>query len=198
MESFTGTAKPRVVLRHLVLAAAVSVTSVGCYHGSARSAEPGELTRARGWTMVDNVKLVRQTADRDCGAAALAMMLQHWSVPSSADDILRSVPVADGHGIAAGALRDFARQKGLRAFLIKGELTDLFTEIGMNRPVLVGLVQRYGDRALAHYEVVTGVNQTAHRLVLLDPGRGLREDGFEGFSTEWNGAGRLALVIVPS
>jgi len=148
--------------------------------------------------LVDGVHLIRQTGERDRGAAALVMMLQRWSVPSSVDEILRSIPVESGHGIGLGVLRDFVREKGLRAFVIKGELADLVNEVGLNRPVLVGLVQRYGDRALSHYEVVAGVNQSTHRVLLLDPAHGLREDGFDGFAAEWDAAGRPMLVIVPS
>jgi hypothetical protein len=82
--------------------------------------------------------------------------------------------------------------------VIKGELADLIHEVGLNRTVLVGLVQRYGDRALSHYEVVAGINQNTHRVLLLDPAHGLREDGFDGFAAEWDAAGRPTLVIVPS
>lgn len=185
--------RPRTLL---ALAAAVAVA--GCYHGTARAILPSDLTRDRGWVLVDGVHLIRQTGERDCGAAALVMMLQRWSVPSSVDEILRSIPVESGHGIGLGVLRDFVREKGLRAFVIKGELADLVNEVGLNRPVLVGLVQRYGDRALSHYEVVAGVNQSTHRVLLLDPAHGLREDGFDGFAAEWDAAGRPMLVIVPS
>jgi ABC-type bacteriocin/lantibiotic exporter with double-glycine peptidase domain len=179
-----------------VLAAAVALA--GCYHGTARAVLPSDLTRDRGWVLVDGVHLIRQTSERDCGAAALVMMLQRWSVPSSPDEILHDVPIESGHGISLGVLRDFARGKGLGAFVIKGELADLIYEVGLNRPVLVGLVQRYGDRALSHYEVVAGINQTTRRVLLLDPAHGLREDGFDGFAAEWDAAGRPTLVIVPS
>jgi len=181
-----------------LFALAVAVSVAGCYHGTARTVLPSDLARDRSWVVVDGVHLIRQTSESDCGAAALAMMLQRWSVPSSADEILRSVPRESGHGIGLGVLRDFARQKGLRAFLIKGELADLVNEVGLNRPVLVGLVQRYGDRALSHYEVVAGINQTARRVLLLDPAHGLREDGFAGFAAEWDAAGRPTLVILPA
>jgi ABC-type bacteriocin/lantibiotic exporter with double-glycine peptidase domain len=181
-----------------LLALAVAVAVAGCYHGTARAVLPSDLTRDRGWVVVDGVHLIRQTSQRDCGAAALAMMLQRWSVPSSADEILHNVPRESGHGISLGVLRDFARQKGLSAFVIKGELADLANEVALNRPVLVGLVQRYGDRALSHYEVVAGINQTTRRVLLLDPAHGLREDGFGGFAAEWDAAGRPTLVIVPS
>ena len=181
-----------------LFALAVMAALAGCYHGTARTISPGDLGRDRGWVVVDGLRLIRQTADRDCGAAALAMMLQRWSVPAFADEILRAVHVESGHGITVGALRDFARQKGLTAFVIKGELADLVNEVGLNRPVLVGLVQRVGDRALSHYEVVAGINQTTRHVLLLDPARGLREDSFDGLAAEWDRAGRPTLVIVPS
>jgi ABC-type bacteriocin/lantibiotic exporter with double-glycine peptidase domain len=181
-----------------LLVLTVAVALVGCYHGTAQTVSRSELTRDRGWVLVDGVGLVRQTAARDCGAAALAMILKRWSVQASTDEILHDVPIEPGHGIAAGALRDFARKKGLQAFLIKGELGDLVKEVGLNRPVLVGLVQRYGDRMLSHYEVVAGINQSARRVLLLDPARGVREDGFDGFSAEWDAAGRPTLVVLPS
>jgi hypothetical protein len=125
------------------------------------------------------------------------MMLHHWSVPVPAAEILRAIPIETGHGITIGALRDFARDKGLTAFVVKGELADLVNEVGQNHPVLVGLLQRQGKKALSHYAVVAGINQTRRRILLLDPARGLREDSYEGFSTEWTPAGRPALVMVP-
>jgi ABC-type bacteriocin/lantibiotic exporter with double-glycine peptidase domain len=183
--------------RRTLLALAAAAALAGCYHGTARAVLPSDLARDRGWVVVDGVHLIRQKAERDCGAAALAMMLQRWSVPASAEEIVRAIPSESGHGIAIGSLRDFALQRGLHAFVIKGELADLTHEVGLNRPVLVGLVQRYGDRALSHYEVVTGINQTTRHVLLLDPAHGLREDGFEGFAAEWDAAGRPTLVIVP-
>jgi hypothetical protein len=125
-------------------------------------------------------------------------MLRHWAVASTPGEILHAVPFEPGHGIAIGALRDYARQKGLTAFVIQGEMGDLINEVGSNRPVLVGLLQRHGGSALAHFEVVAGINQITRRVLLLDPARGLSEDGFDGFAAEWGAAGRPALVIVPS
>jgi len=177
---------------------AVLVALAGCYHGSARTVSPGDLGRERGWVMVEGLRPVRQSSDRDCGAAALATMLRHWSVAGTPGEILRDVPIEPGHGIAIGALRDYARRKGLAAFVIQGELADLIKEVGLNRPVLVGLMQRHGGSSLAHFEVVAGINPITRRVLLIDPARGLSEDSYEGFSVEWGGAGRPALVIVPS
>ena len=176
----------------------VLIALAGCYHGTARTISPGDLGRDRGWALVGDLRPIRQSSDRDCGAAALAAMLRHWSVASTPGEILRVVPIDPGHGMAIGALRDYARRKGLAAFVIQGELADLIKEVGQNRPVLVGLMQRHGGSALAHFEVVAGINQITRRVLLLDPARGLSEDSFDGFAAEWNAAGRPALVIVPS
>jgi len=70
-------------------------------------------------------------------------------------------------------------------------------EVSLNRPVVVGLVQRYTERSYAHFEVVTGINRRTRSVLMLDPGRGLREDAWASFATEWGGSGRLALVVGP-
>jgi ABC-type bacteriocin/lantibiotic exporter with double-glycine peptidase domain len=186
-------------LRALAVAVLLAGVAAGCYRGSARSVSVGDVGREPGWVMVSGVPLIRQTSAHDCGAAALAMVLQRWGIPDAASEIRRAVPAQPGHGLAAGGLRDFARGKGLRAFLINGAEDDLLWEVQMNHPVLVGLVQRYsGNQAYAHYEVVVGINPSSRHVLLLDPGNGAREDALSAFTQEWEGAGRLALVVAPS
>ena len=170
---------------------------VGCYEGSARTVSIGHVNHQPGWALVSGMRLVRQSSEHGCGAAALAMVLQRWGVPSSSDAAIASESAADDLGIAAGALRDLARRKGLQAFLIRGEEADLSREVSLDRPVLVGLVQRYTTRSYSHYEVVVGMNRSLRRVLMLDPGRGMREDDFDSFAAEWGGAGRLTLVVGP-
>ena len=147
--------------------------------------------------MVGGVPLIRQTSAHDCGPAALAMVLRRWGVPADVAQVARATG-GPGQSVAAGALRDEARRQGLQAFLIRGEVDDLVREVGSNRPILVGLIQRYtNNRAYAHYEVVVGINPRSQQLLLLDPGNGMREDAMKSFSQEWEGAGRLTLVVGP-
>jgi len=176
---------------------AAGVALAGCYHGTARSVSPAELRAQPGWVMVSGVPDVRQESLLDCGPAALSMVLQRWGVPaSSRAEVEKELPPSSAdNGAAAGDLRDLARRRGLRAFLISGSVDDLVHEVGAGRPVLVGLVQRYGDKALSHYEVVVGYNPVTRRLLLQDPGRGPREDGFDGFGKEWKPTGNLTLVV---
>jgi ABC-type bacteriocin/lantibiotic exporter with double-glycine peptidase domain len=182
-----------------LVAAAAALAVCGCYKGSAHTVSLADVGREPGWVTVSGVRVIRQISAHDCGAAALAMVLERWGIPDAAARIRQTVPARPGHGLAAGALRDFARQQGLKAFLISGAQADLLREVQQNRPVLVGLVQRYsGNQVYAHYEVVAGINQRSRRVLLLDPGNGAREDGLDAFVHEWEGAGRLALVVAPS
>ena len=170
----------------------------GCYRGSAHGVSAGDLGREAGWELVSDVRYIPQAGEHACGVAALAMVFEHWGIARAEADVLGPGAAAGGQGVAAGDLRDLARAKGLQAFLITGDEGDLVREVGLNRPVLVGLVQRYSTRSYSHYEVVTGINRRTRHILLLDPGHGLREDDLSSFAIEWQGAGRLALVVGPS
>ena len=148
--------------------------------------------------MVERVPPVRQLAREDCGAAALAMVLSYWQLPVTREDISAANPPAPDRGISAAALRDFARGRGLQAFLIEGEIADLNRELARHRPVLVGLMKRYGGRVYRHYEVVVGVSHQEQRVLTLDPAHGMRVNTREGFAAEWTAAGRLTLIVFPS
>jgi ABC-type bacteriocin/lantibiotic exporter with double-glycine peptidase domain len=170
----------------------------GCYRGTARTVSLADIDRESGWTRVPNVRVIRQESEHECGVAALAMVLDRWGVPDPAAGLRRSLPPSD-HGIQARALREAARDRGFHAYIVSGSQSDLVREVHAQRPVLVGLVQRYaGNKALTHYVVVVGVNEARRRVLVLDPGRGPREDDQAAFDREWQDAGRLALVVAPS
>ena len=108
----------------------------------------------------------------------------------------RSCPAATTKGWKAGQLRDLARERGLQAFVVSGGIDDLTHEIGQGRPVMVGLVKRYGDKPLAHYEVVIGIHAEKRRILTLDPADGWREDSLEGFAREWTPTKQVTLVFL--
>ena len=62
----------------------------GCYLGSARDATPATLAavaEADGWEKIEGVPVVRQIERQDCGAAALAMVLDYWGLQVTRDQI---------------------------------------------------------------------------------------------------------------
>jgi ABC-type bacteriocin/lantibiotic exporter with double-glycine peptidase domain len=170
----------------------------GCYGGHARSTSSDQLSSADRWELVVGVPEVRQVTREGCGAAALAMVLGYWGLPATRDEVWAATTPPPEQGIRAAALRDFARGQGLQAFLVEGQLGDLDREVREHRPVLVGLMKVYGQRAYAHYEVVVGINHPAQRILTLDPANGLRENGFAAFQAEWAAARRVTLVAFPA
>ncbi len=182
-------------MKPLAVALAAGVLA-GCgYVGTARSFDPGELERDPGWIAAPGVPLVLQEHERDCGAAALAMVLSHQGVPTAVGDVTAVYPPSPPGGIRAGYLRDFARSRGLEAYLFHGTFKDLEHELSRRRPVVVGLFKRYLAAPMAHYEVVTAIHPKRRIVVTLDPARGWRQNDYDGFWDEWAPSGVLTLVV---
>jgi ABC-type bacteriocin/lantibiotic exporter with double-glycine peptidase domain len=178
---------------------ALALVAPACYTGSAhtvRAENMAAIARDPAWQVARDVPFVAQRNARDCGPAALAMVLAHHRVPAAATE-----PAAFAQGdVRAGTLRDVARSRGLDAYVVSGTFDDLFAQVGRGRPVLVGLVKPMaltGGRSLAHYEVVVGLNRSRRLILSLDPANGLRENTFEGFAREWAPTRQVTIVIFP-
>jgi ABC-type bacteriocin/lantibiotic exporter with double-glycine peptidase domain len=140
------------------------------------------------------VPALRQHAEADCGAAAIAMVVSYWTraAPAVLAAALAPVPPT---GLKARVLRDFAQSHGLAAFLVHGELADLEHELAAGRPVVVGLVKPQRKGVLTHYEVVVALHAQRAIVVTLDPAEGWRQNSLAGFLAEWRPAGQLTLVV---
>jgi ABC-type bacteriocin/lantibiotic exporter with double-glycine peptidase domain len=131
------------------------------------------------------------------------MVLRYWQ-PDAGRAVTREAIEAalrehPGDGLSARDLRDYARRSGFSAFVIKGSFTDLEHEVGVGRPVIVGVLKQLSSgEALAHYEVLIGYHCQKRRVLTLDPANGLRQDTLEAFSSEWQQAGNVTLVVMPS
>ena len=187
------------VSRLALCTALLGVMTLGCYAGGARDVSPRQAAAFASdphWTFAPNVAFVPQQSDSDCGPAALAMVLGHFGIRATLAEV-SAVSPPDDEGVRAGALRDLARSKGLAAFVVPGTIADLFAELRHGRPVLVGLAKPMtGARALAHYEVVVGIDRKDRQILTLDPGRGARVNTLEGFAREWSPTGRLAIIML--
>ena len=173
------------------------VLLVGCstYRGSARDTTPARLAQEPGWLLIRDVPYVQQDTEYECGAAALSMVVGYWTGGDTRAVVAHFRPVGE-RGIAAGKLRDYAREQGLASFLIEGKFQDLANELKAGRPVLVGLSKPQSkDRVLDHYEVVVGIHPDRKRIVTLDPAEGWRENSLDGFAREWKIAGYVTLIV---
>ena len=184
-------------MKRVVVSLAALVLCACAGGGTARSVKPAAIQAEQGWIAVGDIALVRQTTPTNCGEAALATVLGYWKLPATMTEIEVACPSSsiDDDRLRAGELRDVARARGLEAFLLSAEMSDLESQLRKGRPILVGVVRRHGiKQTIKHYEVVVAINPTTQRIVLLDPSKGWREDSWDGFLSEWTPASKLALV----
>jgi predicted double-glycine peptidase len=184
-------------MRALLVLALAGALAAGCstYRGTAHDTSPAKLSSEPGWVLVRDVPYAKQQTEYECGAAAIGMVVSYWTGVQPQLVMAHFRPVGE-RGIAAGALRDYAREQGLASFLIEGKLDDIARELAAGRPVLVGLSKPQSkNRVLDHYEVVVGLHRERQRIVTLDPDLGWRENTFEGFAREWQIAGFVTLIV---
>jgi ABC-type bacteriocin/lantibiotic exporter with double-glycine peptidase domain len=191
------TSTSRRTLAPIALAIAIAATALGgCaigYSGAARPTSAGAIAEEPGWVSAP-VGEVRQRADNDCGPAALAMVAARWDRPLALAAITTAIAPTE-KGARLGALRDFARAHGLRAFAVAGDRALLEHELGRGRPVIVGLIRPHGREARTHYEVVVAVHADG-RVATVDPAAGWQVRPWAGLEAEWQPAGHPAMVVV--
>ena len=181
-------------MRALVLLVALQAACTS-YRGTARDTSPAKLAEEPGWVLLRDVPYVAQETEFECGAAALSMVVSYWNGTDTRSVVAHFRPVGE-RGLAAGTLRDYARDQGLASFVIAGNVDDIARELDAGRPVLVGLTKPQSKKkVLDHYEVVVGLNRTTQKIVTLDPGEGWRENSLDGFTREWKPAGFVTLIV---
>lgn len=187
------------VLRAATLVALLGlVGTTGCirlpYTGGARPVEPTALD-AR-WLRAAPTPVVRQKQQADCGLAALAMLAGAWGLHWSVDQLAHYIPPGK-QGVRLGALRDFARQRGLEAYAIRATPKDLAHELASGRPVVLGLMLPFDEgHNLSHYEVAVAMDPRTGTVVTIDPGSGKwMQRSAKVLDVEWKAAGYPALVV---
>lgn len=140
------------------------------------------------WISAEDLEVVRQEQDVDCGAAALASLFAHWGMSTSLAE-MREACGTGPEGTSAGTLREVLRTRGFEAYLIRATREDLEHELGGGRPVLVGIVRE----GFSHYVLVAGLRGSRVRIV--DPAAGPVERRWTAFERDWAAAAHLALVV---
>ena len=132
---------------------------------------------------------ISQVDQRDCGVAALAMILKHYGSSYSLA-YLRELAQTSREGTSALGLVEAAKQLGLETQAIRADL-DLFKQENLSYPFIVHVVKEGG---LQHYYTVFG--QIKEQLVIgdPDPSKKVIKMPLEEFAKEWTG---VALFFVP-
>lgn len=181
--------KVAAIVLYLLLASACG------YTGQAHALTPEVWKTEPGWIAVDHVRMRHQHGEYDCGPTALQMVLDHWCSTGPAT----ATGFDPERRTTAAELRDRARELGFNAYVVAGTFEDIKHELALNRPVIVGVAKPVGkNKAIAHYQVVVGIQPKTSRIATLDPDQGWRENTFAGFLEEWTPAKRLLLVMLPT
>ena len=132
---------------------------------------------------------ISQIDQRDCGVAALAMILKHYGSSYSLA-YLRELAQTSREGTSALGLVEAAKQLGLETQAIRADL-DLFKQESLSYPFIAHVVKEGG---LQHYYTVFG--QIKGKLVIgdPDPSKKVIKMPLEEFAKEWTG---VALFFVP-
>jgi ABC-type bacteriocin/lantibiotic exporter with double-glycine peptidase domain len=167
------------------------------YKGGATTVSSAELSANDNLLVASSTPVVKQKTQADCGLAALAMVAGAWGHSWSVDDMARKLPPTK-IGVKLKRLRDYARDRGLEAYVVKGTFLDLENELRKGRPVLLGLVLPYDqNNNLHHYEVAVAIDPRDHTVITRDPATGdLMRRKKKVFDLEWKTAGYATLVVV--
>lgn len=129
--------------------------------------------------MKKRVPLVRQHEEKDCGSAALGMILEYHGLKVPYASICEAIKV-DRQGANLYGLYDGATQFGLDATILEGSAQDFIQEIRagqINLPAIARIVNRF---AMEHYIVVTKIK--GNKVYYCDPGEGRQKLSVENFS----------------
>jgi ABC-type bacteriocin/lantibiotic exporter with double-glycine peptidase domain len=185
-------------VRHIAILFAVAGAGLGgclAQDPGAHAVTAGQLDAT--WLRAASTPVVVQSSDRDCGAAALAMVAGAWGKHWTLATIERAVPPTEA-GIQLGALRDLARASGLDAYAVRGTRADLEHELAAGRPVVLGLIEPVDRRRnRSHYEVAIALDPRSGDVVTIDPATGDLERRVAAvLDLEWKTAGYATLVVV--
>jgi len=129
--------------------------------------------------MKKRVPMIRQHEPKDCGAAALSMILEYYGKKVPYASICEAIKV-DRQGANLYGLHDGAARFGLNAEILEGSAQDFIQEVRSGQirlPAIVRIVNRF---AMEHYIVVTGISKKKIRYC--DPGEGRQSLTLEQFS----------------
>ena len=132
---------------------------------------------------------ISQVDQRDCGVAALAMILKNYGSSYSLA-YLRELAQTSREGTSALGLVEAAKQLGLETQAIRADL-DLFKQENLSYPFIAHVVK---DGGLQHYYTVFG--QAKGQVVVgdPDPSKKVIKKSLEEFAKEWTG---VALFFEP-
>jgi len=144
---------------------------------------------------VVSIPHVAQKKGWDCGPAVLSAVISYLApdAPEDPEAIISAIGVRR-NGYSLRELRDFARSKRYRAFVLRLDPGDLFTHLREGRPIIVLLKQRFPIWK-THFVVVIGYDVHGN-IVVQNPSYGYHVYIGSHFYRKWNRTSRAALLVL--
>lgn len=146
-----------------------------------------------------------QAGPSECGLACLTALLGAWDMTLDDAGRARFAPerLEREGGVQAGELRDYLRDRGLRAALVRGRFdaeppTGLFALLDRGLPLIVRLQLDTDGGPRSHFVLVNGYDPEKRWILIMDPDRGaIGGITYERFRETWQAGGHLLLVAAP-
>ncbi len=132
-----------------------------------------------------------------CGPAALAMALNAAGVSVTPDALVNQVYIPARQGSLQVEMLAATRRRGLVAYELEPQLTDVLREVAAGTPVIV--LENYGFRIrpLWHYAVVVGYDLEEGQMIRRSGVKQRQTMPFAVFEYVWKDEGRWSMVAVP-
>lgn len=132
--------------------------------------------------MIRKVRFVAQEDSQDCGVACLLSMMKRYGGNSSLEQLRRKTKTFKD-GTTAYHLIETAKEMGFEANGYRGELSDF------KMPFIAHVLK---DGLYQHYVIVESIHK--NRIVINDPGIGIKKYSVNQFLSEWS---HIGLVLEP-
>ncbi len=132
-----------------------------------------------------------------CGAAALAMVLNYWGYAETTETLGHELLVPAIHGTIPALIADAARTRGFEASIRSVPLASLPSLLREGIPPIVFLAPE-APATVGHFAVVTGMRADASAIRLHGPRKPNQWWARERFLQRWKKNGTQAILILPA
>lgn len=135
--------------------------------------------------------------DYQCGPAALATVLVHSGVRTSAEALVGEVYIPAREGALQAEMLAATRRHQQVAYVLAPQLEDVLREVAAGTPVVVLQNLTFAFAPLWHYAVVVGYDRAKQEILLRSGVTKRLAMTLVNFERTWARSGRWAMIAVP-
>lgn len=145
-----------------------------------------------------NLLAIKQQGKKDCGAACLATVMNHWGENVSQQDIKKKLGATPKKGYTLGALQTVAQEYGFVAYVFSADLDEVRRQCQLGRPCIV-LLKIGNERihSVVMYNVTNNPLEAGKsQILVMDPAIGRSSIiPSDIFLPRWNSLGCPVLLV---